>query len=89
MLVNRGAAWRRPLSVSPRIMLAPTERRRGRAALSAPEQATHCWNRHREERSDAAIQEPQGALRPLDCFAPPAMTIAVRPKCNLVQALLT
>ena len=37
-------------------MLAPTERRRGRAALSAPEQAAHCWNRHREERSDAAIQ---------------------------------
>jgi len=26
-------------------------------------------NRHREERSDAAIQSPQGALRSLDCFA--------------------
>jgi hypothetical protein len=31
-------------------------------------------DRHREERSDAAIQRTKGALRPLDCFASLAMT---------------
>jgi hypothetical protein len=33
-------------------------------------------NRHREERSDAAIQKAMGALRSLDCFASLAMTNA-------------
>ena len=53
-------------------------------------------DRHREERSDAAIQKEVGRFVPLDCFAVSpsvrtgvfdalwlAMTIAVRAKCNL------
>jgi hypothetical protein len=41
--------------------------------------------RHREERSDAAIQESRAPYVPLDRFAALAMTIMVRPKCNLVS----
>jgi hypothetical protein len=39
---------------------------------------SHCmgWGRHREERSDAAIQGHRAADEPLDCFAPLAMTTA-------------
>ena len=58
-------------------------RRLYRKQIRLLEQAANCWNRHREERSDAAIQELQGALVTLDCFAALAMTIVVRPKCNL------
>ena len=37
---------------------------------------------------DAAIQERQGALFPLDCFASLAMTISIRRDCNFRQARL-
>jgi hypothetical protein len=46
------------------------------------EQRDFGWNRHREERSDAAIQESWGALRSLDCFELTlAMTILVGSDC--------
>ena len=76
-------------------------RRGQRPRLQPPmtpiEAAAFGRNRHREERSDVAIQESQGALSSLDCFAIArlegrasfdalglAMTPLVRPKCNLL-----
>ena len=38
------------------------------------ESSTVEWNRHREERSDAAIQSREAPSVPLDCFASLAMT---------------
>ena len=65
--------------------------------LTPIEAAAFGRNCHREERSDVAIQESQGALVPLDCFAIArpegrasfdalglAMTALVRPKCNIL-----
>jgi len=43
----------------------------------APRHAVFGPNRHREERSDVAIQESSGFLVPLDCFATLAMTAAL------------
>jgi hypothetical protein len=52
----------------------------------ALERAAFGWNRHCEERSDEAIQRTWARYGPLDCFASLAMTIAVRPKCNLLSS---
>ena len=54
------------------------------AALFRLERAAFGWNRHCEERSDEAIQRTCAPHVPLDCFASLAMTIAVRPKCDLL-----
>jgi hypothetical protein len=67
------------------------------AALFRLGRAAFGWNRHCEERSDEAIQRTWAPYVPLDCFAVArperrasfdalwlAMTIAIRPKCNLV-----
>ena len=45
------------------------------------------WSCHREERSDAAIQELRGALPSLDCngLIWVAMTTPVLPQCNLLS----
>jgi hypothetical protein len=51
------------------------------------ESSTVEWNRHREERSDAAIQRAVGSPRLLDCFAPLAMTISGSPHATLVASL--
>jgi hypothetical protein len=54
---------------------------------SSLEQVVLSWNRHREERSDAAIQESLGARYvPLDCFAPLAMTSLVQPIRAMLQS---
>jgi hypothetical protein len=53
--------------------------RQPHADLPGLERDAFGWNRHREERSDAAIQESRGAYVPLDCFASLAMTGLVRP----------
>jgi hypothetical protein len=47
------------------------------------EPAAFARNRHREERSGAAIQMAVGRPMTPDCFASLAMTIVVRPICNL------
>ena len=52
----------------------PAQRARQGARRRGVEHDAIGQSRHREERSDAAIQEPVVALCPLDCFAALAMT---------------